>query len=148
MKSSVVVFVAAAFLLAAVPFTDALACELIIGQAWIGEAPPTARVRVAYAVISNPGSTPIAITGASSPAFGAIELHETREVDGVARMRRLGEVEVPAGASVHFQPGGKHFMLFRPTGEFDAEHGSTLSVHACGREFTVPLTQAASGPSD
>ena len=114
-------------------------CELIIEQAWVRDAPPTARVRVAYAIVRNPGSEPVTITGARSPAFGAIELHETREVDGVARMRRLSEVEVPAGGELHFEPGGKHFMLFRPTGELDGEHGSTLIVQACEREFDVPM---------
>lgn len=135
---------AAAALLAA---SSSPACELFVEQAWVREAPPTARVRVAYALVRNPGETAVAITGASSPAFGAIELHETREVDGVARMRRLPDVEVPAGGEVRFEPGGKHFMLFRSTGTLTPDNPSTLSVHACEREFIALLPELETAPS-
>jgi copper(I)-binding protein len=30
----------------------------------------------------------------------------------MASMRRLEQVEIPAGGTVSFAPGGKHFMLF------------------------------------
>ncbi|NNF40991.1 MAG: copper chaperone PCu(A)C, partial [Woeseiaceae bacterium] len=35
--------------------------------------------------------------------------------DGVARMRRLEKIEIPAGTNTVLAPGGKHLMLMRPT---------------------------------
>jgi len=39
--------------------------------------------------------------------------------DGVASMRALTEIEIPAGETVTLQRGGKHVMLMRPTGPTD-----------------------------
>ena len=44
------------------------------------------------------------------------------------RMRRLSEVEVPAGGEVNFEPGGRHLMLF--------------GVGALGEQVGIQLTGA------
>jgi copper(I)-binding protein len=115
----------------------AIAMPLAEG-AWIREAPPTAHARAGYVRLHNPGAAAVALVAARSEAFGAIELHESFERDGVMRMRRRQSIEVPAGGEVRLAPGGLHLMLFRaqkslPDGtvveitlEFD--DGSALAV--------------------
>lgn len=85
-----------------------------VREAWIRPAPPTAPVRAGYALLENGGTTEIVIDAARSEAFGAIEIHETHEVDGVMRMRRVPRLVLEAGGSAHLKPGGLHVMLFRP----------------------------------
>ena len=87
---------------------------LEVKDAWVRAAPPNARVMVAYATITNTSDYNIWITAASSDAFGAVELHETIEQDGMASMIHLDFVKLAPAQTVHFEPGGKHFMLFRP----------------------------------
>ena len=87
---------------------------LSIEDAWVRAAPPNARVMVAYATIRNISEYNIWITGASSPHFKAVELHETIEENGMASMIHLNFVKLAPGESVNFKPGGKHFMLFTP----------------------------------
>ena len=56
----------------------------------------------------------VRITRVTSPEYGSVEMHETVIEDGVARMSALGQVVLPAGSAVEFEPGGKHLMLMRP----------------------------------
>jgi len=73
--------------------------------------PPGAPMAAAYFDVLNPGTTAIELRAVSSPFFSSVEMHETREEDGMSRMRELGKVEIPAGGNASFEPGGKHLML-------------------------------------
>jgi copper(I)-binding protein len=68
---------------------------------------------VAYFKIRNNAAQPKILKGVSSQIAGAIELHTTIKSDSTMRMQRLGELIIPADASITFSPGGKHLMLFR-----------------------------------
>lgn len=67
---------------------------------------------VAYMDVSNPTAAAITLVGASAASVRAMEIHTTRMDDGVMRMRRLQSVEIPAGETIRFEPGGRHLMLF------------------------------------
>jgi len=94
---------------------------------WIRTAPPGAMMLAGYATLRNAGDAPLTVTGADSAAFGDVSLHESVEVDGVARMKALGSIEIAPGASVVLAPGGKHLMLMRPKGEIKA--GESIKIH-------------------
>lgn len=104
----------AAGLLAAILLTVAMpsaaAAELVIRDAWIPEAPPTARMLAGYLTLSNPGDSEVVLTGAESD-FGRVEIHRSEHVEGVSRMRRQDAVEVAPGETVHFRQGGLHLMI-------------------------------------
>lgn len=93
--------------------TTVAAAPPVAEGGWIREAPPTANARAGYVHLRNPGQTEVSLVGARSEAFGAIEVHESFERDGMMRMRRRAAVEVPAGGETRLQPGGLHLMLFR-----------------------------------
>ena len=89
---------------------------------WSPLAPP-GRTMAGFVVIDNPGPDDIVLVDASSTQFGRVEIHTMAMDDGVMRMRRLDELEVPAGESVTLEPGGRHFMLYEPTATFeDGDH--------------------------
>lgn len=67
-----------------------------------------------FANIRNSCGEAVSIVAAASPAFGSVELHETRQVDGVSRMRHVESLAVPANGQVSLAPGGLHLMLMRP----------------------------------
>lgn len=102
---SAALFLAAALAMAAEPAVE-------VADAWINEPPPGAGVAAAYMEIGNTTQTPVSLTGATASGFDRVEMHETSLRDGMASMRRLEQVEIPAGETVPFAPGGKHFMLF------------------------------------
>lgn len=82
---------------------------------WIRAVPPQAPVRAGYIRLHNPGPHEIVIDAVRSDAFGAIEIHEMHEVEGVMRMRRVPSLTLAPQQSVELVPGGLHLMLFRPT---------------------------------
>ena len=67
-----------------------------------------------YLVLTNNTHEDVRITRVTSPQFGAVEIHETTIEDGIARMRELPALVVPARGSVRLERGGKHLMLMRP----------------------------------
>ena len=89
----------------------ARASDLAISDAWVRALPPTQPTTAAYLTVHNRGPQAVTITGASAEGAGQVEIHTTREVDGLMRMTPLSTLEVPAGGSVELAPGGTHLML-------------------------------------
>lgn len=109
-------------------------CEgLIINNLWIREAPPGASVQAGYFDAYNPTGNDIRLVAIESPDFDRVEMHETiRDGDGMA-MRPIDTATVPPIATLNFQPGGKHLMLFSPRLQYSA--GDKVEVvFVCGAE--------------
>ncbi len=75
---------------------------------------PGKTVSAGYFSIDNPANDNVKLLNATSPQFESIELHNHINVDGMLRMVKVDEFEVPARTTIHLQPGGYHLMLFRP----------------------------------
>jgi len=63
-----------------------------------------------YFTVTNDGQDEVAIRSVSVADAGMAMLHETVAEGSTARMQKRGEVAVPAGSSVTFEPGGLHVM--------------------------------------
>jgi copper(I)-binding protein len=132
--------------LLALPALPAVACELKLEDAWIRPAPPTAKVVAGFGRIVNPGTVDAELASLASPAFGRVELHEMKTVDGVMQMRRIDRVKLGPGESIELAPGGNHFMLFDPVAPL--AEGDTVELTmtlACDTEITASLP-VAKGP--
>mgnify|MGYP002064231026 CR=1 FL=1 len=86
---------------------------LVASDVEITRPMPGRHMSAGYFVLTNTTDSPIRITAAASPQFGMVEMHETTIEDGIARMREIEELVVPANSSVTFERGGKHLMLMR-----------------------------------
>lgn len=80
-------------------------------NAWVRAMPPFQPNSAAYLTLINRGDVAVAIVGASSNVADSVELHTTREVDGMMRMEKLDGLAVAAAERVELKPGGKHLML-------------------------------------
>ncbi len=103
-----------ALTLAACSWLSVAQAEVQVEDAWVREAPPGARMLAAYLTVKNSGTEELMLVEVQSPAFNHIMLHKSEVVDGVARMIHLDDVVIPAGGSVHFEPGGLHLMMPAP----------------------------------
>ena len=65
----------------------------------------------AYMVLANNSDQAISVSRVASPQFESVALHETKTDNGVARMRALARLDIPAGGTVTLRRGGKHLML-------------------------------------
>ena len=86
---------------------------LVASDVEITKPMPGHSMSAGYFVLSNNTDQDIRITGAKSPQFGNVQIHETTVEDGVARMRRIDALVVPAKGQVTLERGGKHLMLMK-----------------------------------
>ena len=98
--------------IAAMPVSAALA----VSDCWIRLVPAPAP-SAGYFVAANKGAQAVTLTGAASPRYAAVMLHQTTHADGMSRMSHVQGAEIPAGQKLEFKPGGYHLMLEKPTQE-------------------------------
>jgi copper(I)-binding protein len=85
--------------------------SISVANAWTRPTAAGMPMGVAYFVVRNAGATADAIVSASTPAAARVEFHRTTLSEGMARMRPLHEIVVPANGTVAVEPGGIHLML-------------------------------------
>jgi len=104
--------IAIAALFVLITISVSAAADMTVTNAWM-RALPASVPSGGYFTLYNRGSKPVILTGASSPACGMLMLHRTSSMDGRSRMNALSEVEVPAGGTLGFGPGGYHLMFMK-----------------------------------
>lgn len=89
-------------------------CAPQVQQGWIRLLPGGMPMHAGFARIDNACPQPVTIVGARSASYGEVELHESRNIDGVNRMRQLKELRIAPKDAVVLKPGGMHLMLMDP----------------------------------
>ena len=124
-------FLAAAALFAVMNATAADGgCMPRVRDGWLRLPPMQMPMLAGFGRIENGCAMPATVVAASSAAFGSVELHETRIVDGVSRMRAVPELRLPPHGAATMKPGALHLMLMQPRAPLQA--GSRVAV-----EFTL-----------
>jgi hypothetical protein len=105
-------------------------------------ATPVAKTGVVYVTIRNTGTADDVLLGVQTPAAEMTMLHATETVDGIASMKHLDTVDVPAGAEVKLEPLGNHIMLMGLKAPL--KEGGTIALvlefEKAGKvEVTVPV---------
>lgn len=102
---------------------------------------PGTSMGAAYMTLRNTGEQAIAISRVASTDGVAVAMHESVLDSGIARMRELQTLTIPARQSVVFEPGGRHLMLRYPaaapelvTLQFFADQALLLAIQVPTRE--------------
>jgi hypothetical protein len=99
-----------------------------------------------FMTLRNPDAKADALVAVESPLARAVQIHQSSLTGGMASMKQLPRVELPAGGAVTFAPGGYHLMLLglaKPVKAGDAVP-ATLTF-ASGAKVKVSFV-AAMGP--
>ena len=134
-------------LTAAFALTMNLAQAVEVDSPWVRPTAPGAKVGGAFMVLIGGKEGDRVISG-SSPAAEVVELHTHIMESGVAKMRAIPAIEVPAGKKVALKPGGLHIMLINLKAPLKAGDRIPLKLRfekAGEVEITVPV--AAQAPS-
>ena len=125
--------------------------DLTIEHPWARATIGGQRVGAAYVTLRNRGREPERLVAVRAGVARAAELHgTTTTAEGVARMRPVEAVEIPAGGRVSLAPGGLHVMLVdlaAPLVE-GASFPATLVFERAGEvgvEFAVENPRATTG---
>lgn len=78
---------------------------------------PGRSMSAAYLTLTNNTDADIKITKVACAQFASAEIHESSVDEGVAKMRRIAALVIPAKSSVQLKPGATHIMLMRPTSD-------------------------------
>src|SRR5690606_14458367 len=70
-----------------------------VKDGWIRVPPAAIPVLAGFATLSNDCGAATTIVAGSSAAFDDVSIHETRFEDGMAKMRAIPKLAVPAGGS-------------------------------------------------
>lgn len=113
----------------------AQAGEIAAGKAWARPTSAANQTGMAFLTLDNAGRGADSLIGASSPVAAKVEFHAHQHQDGLMKMQPQPSVELPAGQSVAFNPGGLHLMLV-----------GLKAPLVAGQSFPVTLLFAKSGP--
>jgi hypothetical protein len=116
--------VAAGLLAAGVAAADAPTAV----SAWARATPPGADVAAVYVTIRG-SATADRLTSASTPRAAMTHLHAVDESGGVAKMRPVDGIEIPAGKTVTLAPKGHHLMLMGIDKPFVSGEHFPLTLH-------------------
>lgn len=106
----------------------------VVSDAWARATPPSVDVGAAYMVIQG-GTKADKLLGGSSDRAAMVHLHAVETKDGVAKMRAIESLEIPAGQRVTLAPNSTHLMLM-----------GLPSPLIAGQTFLVTLQFAKSEP--
>jgi len=96
----------------------------------------------AYFTLTNAGKAPVSIAAIAVTGAARAEMHQT---SGGA-MRAVSKADVAPGASLKFEPGSSHVMLFDLDPKLAAGGTTELTVtFADGDKISAPLTIEAAG---
>lgn len=87
------------------------AASASIEHAWVRAMPPSQANTAAYLTFENTGQRSLRIVGAHAYPDAVVEIHSSKMVDGMMTMQAVDVVDVAAGKSVEFGPGGMHLMI-------------------------------------
>jgi copper(I)-binding protein len=105
--------------------------QVTVDEPWIRATAPGQTVAGGYMKLKS--AKPSALVEVSTPLTARAEIHEMSMEAGVMKMRAVPKVDLPAGKTVEFKPGGYHLMLMnlaRPLRDGE----------------TVPITLVFEGP--
>ncbi|MFT7682782.1 MAG: copper(I)-binding protein [Moritella dasanensis] len=114
MQKSLITTLIATAIFSAAPSFAAEKTNMMIMDAWVRAAPPSAKVQAAFFTVMNHSNKPIVITDVEAQGFGRSELHLSSKKDGMMTMQKQQQVTIPASTIFQFKPGSYHVMLLEP----------------------------------
>ena len=137
----------AGLVLLALPALAAAGAPLV-SDAWARATPPGVDVGAAYLTITG-GSTGDRLVGAATERASMVHLHVVEESGGVATMRPVDGIAVPAGKRIVLAPKGTHIMLMGLSRPLVAGESFPLALRfEKAGEQTVQVAVRAAGDAD
>ena len=121
----------AAMLAGAWLILSAAAGDISISDGWF-RALPAGLPAGGYFKLHNGSGKPIVLKGAQSPVCREVMIHRSMNMGGMEHMMPAGDVEVAAGGTLVFAPGGYHLMCMQPTPSMTAGAIVTVTLEFVG----------------
>ena len=111
-----------------------------IEDPWARAVPPNATNSAVFLDLRNESAQLRKLVEVHSEVAERVELHTTKDEDGMLRKERLQEVPIPALETQSFHPGGIHIMLIGLRGPLEVGRVIELElVYADQSKETIPV---------
>lgn len=87
--------------------------NLEFSNMWVRASLGAVKTTAGYLAVRSTDGKPDKLLSAASPSAGKVELHTHIMKDGVAMMREVPAIDVPADKAVELKPGGYHLMFLQ-----------------------------------
>ncbi|MBK8183044.1 MAG: copper chaperone PCu(A)C [Candidatus Competibacteraceae bacterium] len=117
-----------------------------IAKPQAAETPPGAKTGAVYFDVVNSGELDRLLSAEAKDIAGSIELHTTLLEGTLMKMRQVEAVDLAAGETISFKPGGLHVMLIDLKQPLQAGQSFPLTLHlekAGVLQVTVPVVKRA-----
>jgi copper(I)-binding protein len=101
--------------------TEQVAGDLTLKTPWIRASVPGQVNGAGYVQIDNKATQADRLISASTNGVNRVELHTIITENGVAKMREVPGIDVPASGVVKLMPGGFHIMFLGLSAPFKAD---------------------------
>jgi hypothetical protein len=113
---------------------------------WARATPGGAKVAAVYAQLSNKGAQSITVTSIRTDVARMAQVHETKKLDGMMRMRHVDPLVLAAGTDLDLAPGGMHLMLMGLTQPLTVGMKFDVTFElADGQQLTLPVVVGTVG---
>ena len=102
--------------------------QIAVTDAWI-RALPGKLPAGGYFTLHNGLTKALTLDGAASPACKSLMLHKSDTMGGMASMSDVATIDVPAGDTLRFSPGGLHLMCMEPGPQLRRGTEITVTLH-------------------
>ncbi|MDQ7049038.1 MAG: copper chaperone PCu(A)C [Enterobacterales bacterium] len=85
--------------------------EVLVVDAYMPEVSPVSNVAAVYLTLENHSKKSVRLSKITSPVARHIMMHKTLVSQGVSKMKHMMALDIKAGASLEFKPGGLHIMM-------------------------------------
>jgi periplasmic copper chaperone A len=106
--------IAYAVLLAPATLSVGLPAAVTVSDAWIRWLPANLPA-AGYATLRNVGDQPATLIGVSTPDYGVVMFHESRNQHDIEQMMPIERIQIKAHTQLSFAPQSYHIMLMQPT---------------------------------
>jgi copper(I)-binding protein len=100
--------------------------DIIVSDPWIRASAPKQVNGAGYAAIQNNSAQADRLINTTTDVAERVELHTIINENGVAQMRQVTGIDIPAGGTVKLKPGGFHLMFVKLKQPF--EQGKTVPI--------------------
>jgi periplasmic copper chaperone A len=119
--------------------------DLSVIHPWARATAGAAKTGAVYMRVENNGDADDQLVGMATDAAERVEMHIHAEENGVATMRKVDAIDLPAHSTIEFKPGQYHVMLIGvdpPLREFDTFKMTLVFAKAGHVEVEVYVEEA------
>jgi copper(I)-binding protein len=109
---------------------------ITVSDAWVRWLPANLPAG-GYVTLKNTGTRVQVLTGATSPDFAEVSLHQSVQRDGVSQMQPVSRVEIPPGGALSLAGSGYHLMLEQPRRPLKPGDQVSITLHFVGGSSTT-----------